>query len=237
MILGLPLALSGSAKRGGLPVTNGLKLYLNADKGITIGTGVSAWADQSGNGNHVSQGTPANQPAFVSSWRNGKAALQGAASKNLARATLVANVGQPLTLLTVGSWSGGTTTMLVDGTGADRICVGNTAGNLWSLSHGALTAGGGTGKSADTPFFAISRFASAPESNSDAVVGTAGLDESFSIDPDGVEDFFPGINIGSTFANTANWTGKIACIVMWNRLLTAGEMTAINKWARSYYGI
>jgi len=38
--------------------------WVRADLGITLGTGVSAWADQSGNGKHYTQATGANQPVY-----------------------------------------------------------------------------------------------------------------------------------------------------------------------------
>lgn len=38
--------------------------WCRADLGVTIGTGVSAWADQSGNPNHYLQGTGAAQPSW-----------------------------------------------------------------------------------------------------------------------------------------------------------------------------
>jgi hypothetical protein len=50
----------------------GLKLWVRADAGITTSGGaVSAWADQSGNGNHLSQATAAAQPQFVTGEANG----------------------------------------------------------------------------------------------------------------------------------------------------------------------
>lgn len=48
-----------------------LSYWFKADAGVTLGTGVSAWADQSGNGNHVSQAIGANQPLYVANYRNG----------------------------------------------------------------------------------------------------------------------------------------------------------------------
>lgn len=45
-----------------------LKLWLRSDLGITLnGSTVSAWADQSGYGNNVTQGTGAQQPTLVTS--------------------------------------------------------------------------------------------------------------------------------------------------------------------------
>lgn len=56
---------------------SGLVLWLRSDQGITLNAGaVSAWADQSGNGNHVTQGTAANQPTYeASGGSNGRPAI------------------------------------------------------------------------------------------------------------------------------------------------------------------
>lgn len=50
-------------------------VYLVGDLGITLGTGVSAWADQSGNGNDATQATGIMQPAFNASGLNGRGTL------------------------------------------------------------------------------------------------------------------------------------------------------------------
>lgn len=52
---------------------SGLKLWLDAAQGTTVtGLGVSAWADQSGAGNNASEGTDADRPAFnATGWSNG----------------------------------------------------------------------------------------------------------------------------------------------------------------------
>jgi prepilin-type N-terminal cleavage/methylation domain-containing protein len=54
-----------------------LKLWLKSDSGVELnGSNVSAWADQSGNGNDAAQATPANQPLLVGDYQNGHAALE-----------------------------------------------------------------------------------------------------------------------------------------------------------------
>lgn len=53
-----------------------LKLDLDSDLGITIGTGVSQWSDQSGTGNHLTQGTAGAQPAYVASVLDGHASVR-----------------------------------------------------------------------------------------------------------------------------------------------------------------
>lgn len=45
--------------------TSGLILWLDAGQGITIDTGVGTWADQSGEGNDVTQATGSAQPTYV----------------------------------------------------------------------------------------------------------------------------------------------------------------------------
>ena len=57
---------------------SGLKLWLDAGQGITKDGGdlVSAWADQSGEGNDVAQATGTNQPLWVSSGLNSLPTVQ-----------------------------------------------------------------------------------------------------------------------------------------------------------------
>lgn len=53
-------------------VTTNVLQYVRSDMGITLnGSGVSGWADQSGNGHHYSQGTAANQPTWSGSSGSG----------------------------------------------------------------------------------------------------------------------------------------------------------------------
>jgi hypothetical protein len=59
---------------------------VRADLGITIGTGVSAWADQSGNGVNFVQPTGAAQPALVAGAINGQPAVLGDGADDTLRA-------------------------------------------------------------------------------------------------------------------------------------------------------
>jgi hypothetical protein len=83
----------------------GSALWLRADLGITLNVGnVSAWADQSGNGLDVSQGTAANQPLYVASWKNSKPAMTfDGVSEVLSRATVAFTAGSALTVFVVGA--------------------------------------------------------------------------------------------------------------------------------------
>jgi len=59
-----------------LTILGSLAWWVRADLGITTGTGVSAWADQSGNGVNFTQGTGASQPTLVAGAINGQPAVQ-----------------------------------------------------------------------------------------------------------------------------------------------------------------
>ncbi len=55
---------------------SGMRLWLRADAGITSpGGGIGNWADQSGQGNHATQGTDYNQPRYVTNAVNGLPAV------------------------------------------------------------------------------------------------------------------------------------------------------------------
>src|SRR5262249_45082843 len=55
----------------------GLKLWVKADAGITAAEGfVSAWADQSGNANHLVQPTSSSQPQLVPDEASGRPVLR-----------------------------------------------------------------------------------------------------------------------------------------------------------------
>ena len=55
----------------------GLTLWLDADEGVTVATGVSLWEDQSTTGNDMVQGTPALQPSLVPNDINSLPVIQG----------------------------------------------------------------------------------------------------------------------------------------------------------------
>jgi len=74
--LGLGLSLPQTRITGSAPLipTDGLSLWLKADAGVTLsGSNVTAWADQSGNGNNAT--SPDTYPTFVSSSINSKPAI------------------------------------------------------------------------------------------------------------------------------------------------------------------
>jgi len=68
------VATTPVAAANGPPVASGLVLHLDADaiEGLTDGEPVETWEDQSGQNNHATQGTPADQPEWVEDALAGK---------------------------------------------------------------------------------------------------------------------------------------------------------------------
>jgi hypothetical protein len=77
--IGMGILRTGRASGSSFAVTDlgsKLKGWYREDK--TLATGVSQWTDKSGGGNHWTQATGANQPAFsASGGPNGRACIQG----------------------------------------------------------------------------------------------------------------------------------------------------------------
>lgn len=88
----------GAAPVTPLTILGSLSWWVRSDSGITIGTGVSAWADQSGNAVDFSQGTGGSQPAYAATGGpNGGPIVTGDGVDDILRAThaRVAPLTQP----------------------------------------------------------------------------------------------------------------------------------------------
>ena len=88
-----------------LPVTTGLQLWLNADVGVTTNASgqVTAWADQSGLGNHATQATAASCPTLAADSLNGHATLRVSGSQfmEVPNANGIDDLVNDVTILTV----------------------------------------------------------------------------------------------------------------------------------------
>lgn len=91
----------------------GCKLWLKADAGITKDGSdyVSAWADQSGNGNDASQGTGTNQPLWVDTQLNGKPVIRFDGINDYLKSVLNASITQPMTVFIIYTEQVGTLQM------------------------------------------------------------------------------------------------------------------------------
>ncbi len=209
--------------------------FLSADLGVTISTGVSAWADQSINGYNGSQPTGGNQPSYTSSDAlfGNRAAVYGNGSTRW---------------ISISTWdppAPGTTPIWF-------FCIFTQ--NSWTT--GRYLFGGGSSilgviQSGSSPN--ILQLNTTPaNSNSNGTIGNAyRLEALFN---NNTTDYLKigstsvtGTNAGnsnssSTFTlfsrNAGNAPGNfgIACIGAWNGEPTSDEKTALDAWVTSYYG-
>jgi hypothetical protein len=111
------------------PDSANLEVWLNAGAGVTASGGnVSAWADQSGNGNNALQGTGADQPLFVSgsSTFGGQPSLSFNGTSDFMQAPLPVNAAGGLTVFVVASH---------DSANTNRATVGGSQGNYGGASQ------------------------------------------------------------------------------------------------------
>lgn len=142
--MGLALALANVGGAASLaPLSANLSLWLRADLGITLnGSNVSAWADQSGNGNNVSQSTSGFQPAYNATDANygGQSSItfNAVTPTFLTLASFV--LAQPTTLYVVHNFSTLTGTIVpVDGNSASKQAVYGNSGS-WAMFAGSAAS-------------------------------------------------------------------------------------------------
>lgn len=218
----------------------GCQLYLNGDLGVTVATGVSNWADQSGSGNDVSQGTGANQPAQVTNWRNGKNAIQGASGKSLGRATPAVTISQPMTIFAIGGMSSAATSDLMFQGGAGGLDVRTTGAGDRKLN---ITAGstnanfaGFSALTTDQAFVFSAIVNGASSSGRLLPDGGAPQIGNASANP-GSTAITAGIYAGNDSSSSLPWLSKYASFAAFNRALNLSENLMVESWYKAYYAI
>ena len=232
---------------GGLPpftspkLLSGLVAWYRADKGTTIATGVSAWADQSGVGDanrNLTQATGAKQPTLNASdaTYNHQATLSfaSAASQYLASGTFSVAIPNPSTQFVVGNWDGAASVEVmldgIDGTNRQAIFNGGSGGstvvaffagtqvnatvanNAVPLVMCALNNGASSGQYVN---------AKTPKSTTNPGANTAA---GVTVGIDNDKASFP-------------LNGKVAEVIVYNRALSQNEINRVLGYLGTRYGI
>jgi hypothetical protein len=222
---------------------------------ITTSTGVSAWVDKSANAYTVSQGTGANQPSISSIngrqafGYNGSSQFLNSASSGLAAiGTTSTNAAPTYTAFYVASFSGLQLTIPC-GWGNSTSAVPfhaaihpTNSGNVffWRGSYrtdaNSSQFDSGTGSlTSATPYVVSSRLSSA------GIVGRANGTQVVSLAvPSGnlavtVDRFAVGALLRDTALLFVN--GQIGDVLIYNRVLSAAEITAVERWLGGKFGI
>lgn len=215
----------------------GLILDLDADKGITLNGGdVSAWADQSGEGNDISQGTEADQPLFVASWRNGRASLSfdGVAHHMRLAAFASGDVTQPCTRVAVLEWPvtlSGAMPVVSSGDTGKRQDLNLSADTAKATATGAVSIAAGATSAAASIVTGVFDGASAS-----LTVRNAGEAE---VSNTGDTGSTPGSGVAlAAFGDGAGRTQcKIAKVLVYTRALSAQEILDLSAYLGAYYNI
>lgn len=201
----------------------------NDSASITLnGSNVSEWRDKSGNGFHVTQGTAADQPAYVASSLNGKAGLSwGTAEGNrlsLSRATI--------------SWEPRVTYVVADFDGA------NPFGNFSTLFHHAgLMAGalgsttnqtGATNWSNLTLNKAASSQVLLPDILSPFFMRATLASSALAVGSLSTLSFVIGLWRGTT---TRGWAGSIYEMLVFSASLSEAQDSALKAYIKAKWGI
>ena len=213
-----------------------LTLWLRGDMGITLnGATVSAWADQSGSGNDVSQATAANQPTFRASGINGQPDLDFDGGDSLvSAAALSAFFGaqaKSLYLVTSIDTIAGDRNLFGDNAGgfffarssavADRLDLFNWDGAAYDIATQSAAA--------DTKYIVHAR-----HDTSNIYLSLNGGTEN---------TVASGATTNLTFAMTLGrgtgglLDGKIAEVVAYNRALNASERALMLDYLKARYSV
>lgn len=217
---------------------SGLILWLRADAGITIATGVSQWSDQSGQGNNAVQAVGGSQPAFVaSSVMAGKPSVRFDGTDDVL-ATVAGASTTDHTMIVAGKWvalPGGTKAFLDFGDGAvagNGSSLGslNPGNNVW---YGYAGYGLPTGSVFDTNPHVWSKTC---EANTPVTKGyyDRNLDAT-----DNVRTFAAGsavIDVGANVSAAVFANFEMAEVLIFNRVLLNAERLSVELYLKNKYG-
>ena len=222
--------------------------WFRSDLGVTLnGSTVSAWADQTGNGKHVTQATAGNQPTYsLAGGRGGRPKITSAASRFLQGSTaddwtfLHSGAGASIVLV---SESRVTPTNYLLGTqsssGANRGMV-----LYWGGTLIAAYAGNGTNQlfthnqaaTASTLVKTVWTYASADTPD-------AGISVNFAAPTTANEGFTPsssapvgGLAIGTGVSGIFGTDTDFYEVIIFNRSITAAEKAQLQAYLTKVYG-
>jgi hypothetical protein len=229
----------------GRATITGLKLWLRADAGVTLsGSGVSNWADQSGNGNDVSQATGAYQPTVTPASINGLPGINFSATQGLTGATTLLASGSPRTVIAVIKPTSTTDCLM-------QIFVGGTAwlarlftnaGNKEfynSVSGGTadtITLGfdpSNTGHVLEISSVVGSKPTVAFDGASYLATASAG-DGTVKAETGGTSSFF---NVGCYVPSANGFAGDICEMLVFDHVLGASDLNQVRVYLQGKYGI
>ena len=215
----------------------GLILWLRGDMGITLaGAKVSAWADQSGNGNDFTQGVDADRLTYTASDANflNQPSLSGTAiAIGLARA----NFAQGLGVVTLGAYtrfSANTVPCIVHGDNAQSASIANNITSLFDANrlNGGLNKRRLSGAALNTNYSRIGVIPCSTASTDDPTLYTNGVAGGTVASSTATDAVIPA----NTWRIGVRMEGKIAEVFAYSRAITAAEAGDLHAYMLARYG-
>jgi len=217
---------------------SGLVAWYRADKGITIGAGVSAWADQSGTGDankNMAQATGSRQPTFNASDAayNGKSTLSlaSASVQFLASNAWTVSLSQPFTVFVVGNDDGSINEQLyfdAQQGAAQESTIFNLDGTTYHMLNGAPSINGSAISNAKRVLGGIFNGASSSLFNNAKTAVATGTVGAFNL---------TGLTAGASLAASVSLNGKLAELIVYNSALTQSQVNQVLAYCGSRYAI
>lgn len=234
------------------PLPTGATALFDAAAGVTIATGVSAWVDQSGNGNNWSQATGAKQPTVTLNAITTNPAVTFDGAAQFLAGTWLAPIGAKTIwcvrkLVTVPVGAQFFTTYRTEASGnafSESLYIGAGQGYSVHTIVGDMTSqinGFGDGTALDTSWHA----------STDIYTGGSQVVGSYAIQLDGVTQTtltsgaigyaatnVPSVGARCDNANTGTFFAplQLAYMGVWPRQLSAGDLTLLNTYRLARFG-
>jgi len=241
----LPCIIDGLGQPSGYspvfspPDIGGLQIWLRADMGITIATGVSQWNDQSGIGDsnrNATQATGGAQPtlntADVAYNNQPTLTFTGASSQYMQTGTWSHTASQPFTWIIVGNCNtgGGGQQAFIDGITVQECRVfTNANGTVLDLYAGVLLSA--TPVNVTVPSIMTGVFNGAASiiylNNTQVAVSAGNASTQAPV----------GISIGTEYNISSFLFGKVAEVIGYSGALTQSQLATIYTYLSNRYAI
>ena len=208
-----------------------LAAWFRADLGVT-GSSVSAWADQSGNGRHLAQGTGSAQPTYSAS----DAAYGGRPvltfdGGDYFDALASWGLSQPVTIYVVGqSGTSGDYKTFVDANAGARLIVRSTAAEMASIYGGSANVEPGASVAGPSIICAVFNAASSAVYVSDVTASATGNPGSGGLGT-------PRVGMGAVSVYPLPSNGKIAEVIYVNAAHDAATRAQVLSYASKRYNL
>jgi alpha-tubulin suppressor-like RCC1 family protein len=214
--------------------TSGLKLWLNAEAGLTrdVNSSISLWGDQSASGNSAVQAILSNEPTYVSAIVNGKPVVRFNGLSAFMDGTL--SLGSQVSMFVVASSgpNGGYKRII---TNEFNFFMGTGSDGLFATFYGNGSAWGGTGAVSHGVGLTTGQFniLESVNNGTDSAYVNGLLADSRT---NAMSAFSDGYELGRYPAGQY-WDGDVAEILLYDRALSDSEKATVENYLNRRYNV